>query len=467
MQNLSKKIFPALVTVSLFLAACKKNNDTLAPKPPADTVRTPVSTANPQLIKDSVLIYSKDIYLWNTQIPATFNPQAYTDPPAVMTAIRAYSMEPGFSGAVDRWSFAIKKTEWDQMSAGMGSIKSPSTEGDFGFSVFFNVEGDLRVRLVEPNAPAGLAGIHRSWRITAINGNTNMTTSNADFIVNAVYYGTTGSFTFLKPDGNTVSINLNAAHYTEKPVYLDTVYNIGGKKIGYLVFNSFLGKVADISAEFQRVFNHFASEQVTNVVVDLRYNGGGFVSLAEQLGNYLVNSSANGGLMMKQIYNSQNSPNNETTNFKKAGSVNLNEISFIVGRGTASASELLINNLKPYLTVKLIGPTPTHGKPVGFFPIPVGEWYIFPVSFRTTNKNGEGNYFNGMPVNAQVRDGLDKDWGDVNEADLASAIKNITTGNYLQANTESFARESAGVSLGNKKLDAPALKITVDTRKNF
>jgi hypothetical protein len=257
-------------------------------------------------------------------------------------------------------------------------------------------------------------------------------------------------------------MNLTAAHYNEKPVYLDTIYNIAGKRIGYLVFNSFLGNISQLNSEFNRVFGHFASAGVTDVVVDLRYNGGGYVSVQETMANYLVNAAANGGVMMKQIYNSNNSQSNQTTTFHKKGSLNLSDVYFIVGRGTASASELLINNLKPWMDVKLVGST-THGKPVGFFPIPVGDWYIFPVSFRTTNKNGEGNYFNGIPVNSQVADGLDKDWGDISEASLASAIRNITSGNY-RSSTEQVFNESAEVAAGNKILDQPSLKITVDTR---
>jgi hypothetical protein len=164
--------------------------------------------------------------------------------------------------------------------------------------------------------------------------------------------------------------------------------------------------------------------------------------------------------MMKQVFNSQNSQNNQTTNFQKMGNLNLNDIYFIVGRGTASASELLINNLKPYMDVRLVGGN-THGKPVGYFPIPVGDWYIFPVSFRTTNKNNEGNYFSGFPVNAQVADGLDKDWGDTNESSLASVIRNITTGSFAR---EAPYAEPSNVAAGNSKLEESLLKITVDTR---
>lgn len=462
MKN-SHKVLPAFVAgFILIFASCKKDKDVIAAAPPANTGGgTTVST---QQIKDSVLLLTRDIYLWNSQVPATFAVQNYADPAAIMTAIQPYSMEPGFSAAVDKWSFAMKKTEWDQMSAGTSHIGATAAAGDFGFTVFFRAEGDLRVRLVEPNSPAGQAGVERSWRITSINGNTNMTTANSNFIINATYNSTSGSFVFQKPSGGTVTLSLNAAHYAQKPVYLDTVYHINGKTIGYLVFNSFLGNINNINAEFQRVFSRFASAQVTDVVVDLRYNGGGYVALAEQLSNYLVGSGANGSLMMKQLYNSQHTANNQVTNYHKAGSINLSDVYFIVGRGTASASELVINNLKPYMEVKLIGPTPTHGKPVGFFAIPVSDWYIFPVSFRTVNKNGEGNYFNGIPVNAQVADGLDKDWGDVNESSLASAIRNITSGSYLAREEEPVYNEPAAVSNGNEKLNATLLKISIDKR---
>ena len=95
---------------------------------------------------------------------------------------------------------------------------------------------------------------------------------------------------------------------------------------------------------------------------------------------------------MKQIFNNQHSSSNTSTNFRKADNVHLNTLYFIVKRGTASASELLINNLKGYMNVKLIGASATHEKTVNFFPIKLGDWYLFPVSFKTVTRNGERNY---------------------------------------------------------------------------
>ena len=137
------------------------------------------------------------------------------------------------------------------MSGGFGSVNNTSSTGDFGLSVFFRVEGDLRVKLVERLSPAGLAGIQRGWRITKINGNTNITTGNADFIVTNVYnMANNSTFTFTKPDGTSVDITLNATTYPQQTVYLDTVYNIGSKTIGYMVLNSFLGDTSKIYSDF-------------------------------------------------------------------------------------------------------------------------------------------------------------------------------------------------------------------------
>lgn len=135
-----------------------------------------------------------------------------------------------------------------------------------------------------------------------------------------------------------------------------------------MVFNSFLGDTTEIYNEFSRVSNRFVNYGVTDVVIDLRYNGGGYVSVAEKFANFLVKSSANGQVMMKQEFNDKYKSWNSTETFKKLGSLNINRIYFIVSKSTASASELLINNLKPYMDVVLLGQTSTYGKPVGYFP---------------------------------------------------------------------------------------------------
>jgi carboxyl-terminal processing protease len=464
MESMKNHFLVAALVGFAFLSSCKKADVSANNSNPPTTTPTTPSTTSADALKDSTLLYAKDIYLWYNQIPSTFNARSYTDPNEIMTAIRQYSIEPGFSTAVDRWSFGVKQAEWDNVSSGVST-------GDFGLNIFFRAEGDLRVRHVERESPAGLAGVRRGWRITAINGNNNIATSNSDFIVKNVYQSSSSSITFQKPDNSSVTLNLNATNYREHPVILDSVYNINSKKIGYFAFNSFLGDTIEIYNEFSRVFGKFASSGVNDVIVDLRYNGGGYVTVQEKLANWLAPSAANGQLMMKQQFNDKYTQYNTDDNFSKLGGLNLSRIFFIVSSSTASASELLINNLKPYMDVQLVGPSKTYGKPVGFFPIPVGDWYIFPVSFRTTNKNGEGGYFNGLALNNQVADGLDKDWGNIEESSLRSAISFITTGGFrsqaagARSTVSSSYQEQPEITRSNAILDEPSFKGTVDTRK--
>jgi carboxyl-terminal processing protease len=456
MNIMKNRLFLSLLLGLGLFSACKKD-DVQAPDQPTEPDQ-PATTAS---IKDSAVLYAKDIYLWYNQIPGTFNGANYGDPDQIMTALRQYSTEPGFSQPVDRWSFAESKDVWDGVSSGIA--------GDFGLDVFFRTEGDLRVKFVEKESPAGRVGVRRGWRITRINGNTNMTTGNADFIVGAVWNSNSSSFTFQKPDGSSVDMTFSAAQYREEPVYLDTVYTVNNTKVGYLVFNSFMGDTSRVYNDFARVFNRFAAANVTDVVVDLRYNGGGYVTVQEKLANYLAPSSANGGVMMKQEFNNKYPQFNSTTHFSKTGSLNPSRLFFIVSNSTASASELLINNLKPYMEVKLVGPGNTYGKPVGFFPIPVGDWYIFPVSFRTTNRDGQGNYYNGLPVNSLAADGLDKDWGDVNEASLSSVLTYISTGAFRTqpegTQSTETTRYRSQTNAGNQVLDRSNFKGTVDPRR--
>lgn len=456
MKSFSCLSILALVCFITLNSSCKKTKDN-----PSVTPKD--STTVAAKVKDSSLSIARDFYLWYSQIPSTFNAQSYADPNAVMVGIRNYSSETGFTGPVDRWSFGVLKTDWNQLSGGIGTINNVSTNGDFGLGVFFRVEGDLRVKLVERLSPAGIAGVQRGWRIMKINGNPNITTANSTFIVNSVFYSATTTFTFLKPDGTSVDLSLTASQYSQQTVYLDSIYHIGSKIIGYMVLNSFLGDTSHIFSDFQRVMNKFSTQSVSDIVIDLRYNGGGYVSVQEKLADYLSPTSANGSVMMKETYNDKHQNYNTTLHFRKIGPLNPNHILFIVSQSTASASELLINNLKPYMSVKIVGPTNTDGKPVGFFPIPVGDWYVFPVSFRSTNSANYGGYFNGFTPDAIAADGLDKNWGDPTEASFAEAIKYITTGTLVAQSLQPYKQDPSVIS-GNALLDQSSFKGMIDTR---
>ncbi|HRO47020.1 S41 family peptidase [Agriterribacter sp.] len=442
LKNIALFFFSAVV---LSTVGCKKENNN------GDAGNT---TEN--RVKDTAWSYAKDLYLWHQNLPSDFNARSYADPDAIMKALRPYSAEPGFADPVDRWSFAIKKAEWDDVSLGIS--------GDFGLGIFFMSENDLRVSYVEPASPAAAAGIERSWQIMSVNNNTTVNTDDATIsrISTAVFNSSSASFTFKKPDGTDVDITLTAATHQDDPIILDTVYSNGGNKTGYFVFNSFLGNIDNIKSRLGNIFNAFSAAGINDMIVDLRYNGGGYVALQNELANYLVPSSGNNGIMLQEKFNNNYSALFDTTiNYQKKGALNLNRIFFIITKNTASASELLINSLKPYVDVKLIGRA-SHGKPVGYFNIGVGDWYIFPVSFRSVNKNGEGNYFNGLQPDVTVDDGLDKPWGDINESCLASALHYINEGAFSRISAR--AQQDIRLENGNTALDIKRFKGAVEER---
>jgi hypothetical protein len=173
-----------------------------------------------------------------------------------------------------------------------------------------------------------------------------------------------------------------------------------------------------------------------------------------------VPAAGDHGVMLTEEFNDRYASYNVTETFAKKGNLNLNRLFFIVSQNTASASELLINSLIPYLDVQLIGPTHTHGKPVGFYPISVFDWYIFPVSFRTINKNGDGNYFNGLDLDYQVVDGLNKDWGETGEGCLSSVLNYISSGSYARMGytVEQRAALTEEVQNSNTRLAEPKFK---------
>ena len=415
-----------------------------------------------ELTKDSIYLYAQQTYYWNSGMPsyADFNPRKYSSNSAILTAIKALPS----TGGKDKYSFIDDGT----VASELGGVA-----GDFGFSVFFNDANDLRIKYVYASSPAAVQGLKRGYRITRINGSTAISTSDANisYIVNAVF-GTAASIslTVTKPDGTSQDVTLSKASYNINPVLYSHTYTVGAKKVGYIVFNSFTTNSATL---LDAAFAQFANDGITELVVDLRYNGGGSVATSEAFTNLIAPSSQNGKVMYTTYwtktmqdkaatilqnqkfyaqgtdgvtrlysyfdYNYQPTAaagNQEV--FTKRGTLNtLNRVYFLVLNGTASASELLINNLKPVMDVKLIGKT-TYGKPVGFFAIHIDQNDLYIPQFETKNQNNEGGYFNGMTVDKDIADDVTKDFGDPAERLLAQALNYSANGiftSYVKDNT--------------------------------
>ena len=138
-QNMKQRILLAFLTGIVVFSSCRKNDTTGGG-----------GQLDGDKLKDSTLAITRDVYLWNDQIPSGFNARTFDGPPEIMEAIRQYSVEPGFTDPVDHYSFAMDQDEWDNISNGIIS--------DFGLNAFFFTDNDLRVRLVEEESPAGKAG---------------------------------------------------------------------------------------------------------------------------------------------------------------------------------------------------------------------------------------------------------------------------------------------------------------------
>ncbi len=437
------------IALTLFTQSCKKKDGMGSATPPVDSIAT---ASKLDLLRDSIYLYTKEVYLWHEVLPsyAAFNPRQYTGATELeaaqneMAGIRALQPED------NRHSYSFVTT-----TAGSNAIQTGEDQ-DYGFfikagsidkvspydSVYWYVE------YVYKNSPSGTGGVQRGWYISKIN-NTSIGYNNASVnILNDVFFGTGSSanFEFTKGDGSTVNLNLSKAAYTANSVLYTNVFTNGATKTGYIVFNQFFGDVS--RTELANTFSDFASQGINELVVDLRYNHGGSTDTQDALADLIAPSSADGKTMYTYIYNdslqagkfpllsrkyslsaSSFKQANNTIKVQKTGSLNLSRVFFIVTHETASASELLINNLRPYLDVKLVGDT-TYGKPVGFFPIPIFEYAIYPISFKTVNSVGSAEYYDGFAPDKLTPDGINKNWGDPTEPSLASALNYITTGSF-------------------------------------
>jgi hypothetical protein len=210
-------------------------------------------------------------------------------------------------------------------------------------------------------------------------------------------------------------------------VQYSTIYPKGGKKIGYLVFSDFLGSSVK---ELNTVFDDFLSGGVTDMILDLRYNGGGTLDCADSLVAMLAGKPNKDKVYNTLVYNNKHVRSGYSSTIGlKSNSIQLDKLLMITTSSTASASELVISGLKPYLNMKLIGST-THGKPVGMNIAGNTKLNIAvaPISFRNVNSQGYSDYFDGIPVDFVVKDNVTQDWGNLSDACLTAALNYISTG---------------------------------------
>lgn len=485
------------------LPSCKKD-----PKGQDPIVDPVINATRAELTADSIFLYAKDTYYWNDGMPAydLFKPRSYSNDQAVLDAIRALpgTNKPLWTTQAD----PVPREKYSFLDDGTVAAELGGVSGDYGFSVFYNGgsgSSDLRIKYVSPNSPAAIKKLKRGYRIVKLNGRTDLNSSvnaNITFITEAVFGSNPSiSMTVEKPGGVTEDITVYRAKYATTPIFHTQVYTVGSKKVAYIVYNSF---TTNSRTDLTEKFSEFAAAGVSELIVDLRYNGGGSVATADVFSNLIVPASFNGHLMYTTYWTKTmqegkasilaNQPlldangklqaftggvnglyatyadidfrptvgAGNVEKFAKTGTASFNKIYFLVLSGTASASELLINNLKGVMddNVKLIG-SKTYGKPVGFFALRIDKLDLYIPQFETKNSRDEGGYYDGMTPDYVINDDVTKDFGDPEEALLAAAL------NYSEKGTFSLARSANKISsLGSSMSAVEERRLTNELDRN-
>lgn len=433
-----------VLLISLFtFQSCQKDND--------DAVINPTTNLE---VQNFIWKGLNQYYLWQTDVPNLadnrFANQAaldaflvnYTVPQNLFDALRV-------SSTIDRFSWMVDDYVTLEQSL-QGTTKNNGIE--FGLSYKPNSTTDIfgYVRYIIPGSDAANKDIRRGELFTAVNG-TQLTVSNYQNLL----FGTNDNFTLNMADynGTTVVSNgktvaLTKTLLTENPILINKVITVGTKKIGYLMYNGFY---ADFDTQLNNAFGELKSQGVTDFVLDLRYNSGGSVRTATYLAS-MITGQFTGRVFAKQQWNSKinayfeaNNPNRLRNFFTdKIGttpinSLNMTKVYILTTKSTASASELVINGLKPHIDVVQIGDI-TTGKNVGSVTLydspdftatnrnPKHKYAMQPIVLKIVNSADFGDYFNGLTPTHELKETISTFGvlGDVNEPLLKLAIGKIT-----------------------------------------
>jgi C-terminal processing protease CtpA/Prc len=359
----------------------------------------------------------RDIYFWNDKVPTGLNAQRFSTPEDLMKSL-IYTPE-------DRFTFIEKNGQalFAQVQQNQQTV--------FGFVPVLLSDTTVMVAKVIPNAPAGVAGLQRGMRILRINGTavnrsnyTNLTTPNSM------------TMEVLNANGSTQSLTMTRTTVNAKTVLKYDVLTAGGTKVAYMNYDTFLGTTDEVN----EAFAFFRQQGATELVLDLRYNLGGLNSNAQHLAS-LVASRLSGKVLMRQRFNTRYTANDQTTSFVTLpNAMDVQRVFVIISYNTASASELVINSLRPFMPVILVG-TPSRGKNVGSLIMlhPPSGYAVAPTCFTFENSNGERDFGNGFTPTRPEVDDVTRDFGDPQEKCLAAALSFIQRGVFPKQALASIA----------------------------
>ena len=353
-------------------------------------------------------------YYWYQHLTPNVNAASFNSPEAYLEAVRYRPIDNSFS--------------FITLAASNDAFYSDSQFIGYGFGNQ-TTANDLRVLQVYDDSPASEAGLSRGDRITTINGQTVQSMVASGTIANAFGASEIGVATTIEWDtlaGQRRSARMVKRLVTIPTVSLTRVVDIEGRKVGYLFFRNF---VQPSTAALSEAFAALRTAGATELILDLRYNGGGLVDVAVHLASLIGGTRTNGQVMLNYVHNDKVGPVlNKTTRFTSPdGALNLQRLVVITTRSSASSSELVINSLRPFIPVTIIGDT-TYGKPVGQYGLRFCDKVLYPVAFSIKNANLEGDFFDGLAVDCAAGDDYTHQLGDPAEASLAEALTFIRTG---------------------------------------
>ncbi len=433
-----RRCLPLFALASFLLAGCEKKAI-----PEEEEEQGPVqATALVQKINGFIKDAMTDIYLWYDKIPV-IDIKYETDPKAYFKKI-LYTE--------DKWSYIT-----DDITAFEGSLQG--VEKTYGYSLAFGRFIDATgaptgnyfaiVEYVYPNTPASQAGFARGDLIVRLNGG-NITLENYRDLLSGTSVSVTRGVLTSQGIATGAAVVLVAEELHLDPVLMYKVIEAEGHKIGYLVYLQFITSYNTTSLNL--AMEYFRDNQITDLVLDLRYNPGGFTTAAQ----YLTSSIAPQGVVDNssvlvtyqwndkyQAYWVSNSRQDQLAiNFNPAVPVKLglSKLYVLTGSGTASASELTICGLEPYMDVITVGDT-TFGKYTASITIKPQDlysneteyadfknWGIQPIVIRYANAQGITNFKDGFVPDYYVRDELLPAYplGDLTEPLLKKAVEDIT-----------------------------------------
>ena len=393
--------------------------------------------------------YMNDWYFWYRLSPHP-DAAAYADVESYFEALLYTGIDPAFPA--DRWSRS-ESTESFNRFYGEGSTLG------YGVSVAgLEVEGQpgapLYVRHVEPLSPAARQDVQRGDEVLAMNGRSAYDLIAADDFsaLTADSVGETLTLD-LRRGGVQRTVSLSAAVFTLTPVGGTAVLTTAaGRRLGYVTVKDMIGQAL---APLETAFSRFRAEGVQDVVLDLRYNGGGLVSTGGTLASYVAGTRGSGRRYATLLYNDKRSDNNQSFGFSALTSaLGLPRVFVLMGRRTCSASEQVVNGLRGVgVEVVAIGET-SCGKPVGSLPTSTCDRTYSVINFESVNERNEGRYFDGFDATCDVAEDFTSVQGSPADPLLAAASHFADSGNCPVPAAATATRKQA---LGARATRRPAI----------